>query len=706
MQAVALLALFPGPAPTGGLDSQADPGALLSGQSAATALIGDGAQGPAEAGGPADASAFAQILAGALAAPPAVQSKSTPASDPSVSASRTGSSLNAAAAPSGALAAWLAQTSADGQSPGPASTDSAPVSADPVGRRDAGKPGARGGHGDALSGPITSSPAPQSMADFTLASVLALQPLVAPPTTQAASASVPTGQGGATTVSAAAATDSSAAATDSSAAATAPSVAVTAGAPAVSASDLGAPAASPAPEAPTGGLAPPPQAAPAASSAVASPLSPDPTQAQGATPAPPTTAQGAASTSPSPSPAPAAPPAAPAAGTASSAPGSMSSFAPELIRLSGVAASPAATPAQSAGALPVLPPAPAPAAGPAAGPGADPQHQASASAVQSQAAPASASVPGPTSAADLASPVPPPASLDLQAQIQVQDLALAPSQAQMSPPTPGQGAPAPTASQPSVASQSSAAQSSATQSRLITAQAPGQSRSFAPASQPGRPIPSQGLDASTLAFAGTAPGPTSGQKASSDDGSPSDDPPPGQVAADAAASPDPSLAAFPQPFAAPVASGAATAAAQAALGPQTVSQLAADLVKKVQAKASRFELALEPAGLGRVDVSVRIGADGSVSAALNFSDPQSAEALKAHAGELRDALQQAGFSLGGSDLSFTAGGSGDQSGGGGSSGRSSTHSPFTQIADIADAQAQAAPLRASAASASGVDIRI
>jgi Meckel syndrome type 1 protein len=170
---------------------------------------------------------------------------------------------------------------------------------------------------------------------------------------------------------------------------------------------------------------------------------------------------------------------------------------------------------------------------------------------------------------------------------------------------------------------------------------------------------------------------------------------------------DPSAGAFAQAVSGPAGAGvpAAPAPAQAAVLPHTVSQLANDLVRKVQAKASQFELALDPAGLGRVDVSVRIGADGALSAALSFSSPQAAEALRAHADELRSALQQAGFTLNGSDLSFTAGGSSDQAGGG-SSGRSFTPTSFTQIAEIADSQAQAAPLRGSGASASGVDIRI
>ena len=115
---------------------------------------------------------------------------------------------------------------------------------------------------------------------------------------------------------------------------------------------------------------------------------------------------------------------------------------------------------------------------------------------------------------------------------------------------------------------------------------------------------------------------------------------------------------------------------------------------------------LDPAGLGRVDVSIRIGADGAVSAALHFSSPQAADALKAHAEELRSALQQAGFTLGGSDLSFTTGGGCNGQAGQGAPGRSFASNANTRIPDLADAQVHAAPPPGWPASASGLDIRI
>ena len=138
---------------------------------------------------------------------------------------------------------------------------------------------------------------------------------------------------------------------------------------------------------------------------------------------------------------------------------------------------------------------------------------------------------------------------------------------------------------------------------------------------------------------------------------------------------------------------------------QTVSRLAADIVQNVKGKASRFQLALTPEGLGRVDIDVHIGADGALNASLNFDSPGAADALKAHAGELREALQQAGFNLSGADLSFTAGGSGQQSGQG--QGQPSASPRYAAAAALPEPQA--APALANHVTASpsdGLDIRI
>jgi flagellar hook-length control protein FliK len=90
------------------------------------------------------------------------------------------------------------------------------------------------------------------------------------------------------------------------------------------------------------------------------------------------------------------------------------------------------------------------------------------------------------------------------------------------------------------------------------------------------------------------------------------------------------------------------AAAVAVRGaPQTVANLAAQIVKKLDGRSTQFDIQLDPAGLGKVDVRVAIGADGRMSAAMSFDTPQAAAELKSRAGELQQAMEQAGFDVSG-----------------------------------------------------------
>jgi len=90
---------------------------------------------------------------------------------------------------------------------------------------------------------------------------------------------------------------------------------------------------------------------------------------------------------------------------------------------------------------------------------------------------------------------------------------------------------------------------------------------------------------------------------------------------------------------------AAAVAVRAA--PQTVANLAAQIVKKLDGRATQFDIQLDPAGLGKVDVRVAIGADGRMSAAMSFDTPQAAAELRSRASELQRALEQSGFDLSG-----------------------------------------------------------
>lgn len=150
--------------------------------------------------------------------------------------------------------------------------------------------------------------------------------------------------------------------------------------------------------------------------------------------------------------------------------------------------------------------------------------------------------------------------------------------------------------------------------------------------------------------------------------------------------------------------------------PETVAQLAAQIVKKLEGRSTHFDVELNPAGLGQVNVSIEIGAQGKMTAALSFDTPQAAAELRGRSGELQKALEQAGFDLSGGGLSFDVAGDrgqgrGDlyqqqqqQNEGGASRGRA--FQAVLETADLAAEAAANAALYLQRPSNTGVDVRV
>mgnify|MGYP001627146631 CR=1 FL=1 len=113
--------------------------------------------------------------------------------------------------------------------------------------------------------------------------------------------------------------------------------------------------------------------------------------------------------------------------------------------------------------------------------------------------------------------------------------------------------------------------------------------------------------------------------------------------------------AAPSQASASTAASAGPAAAQARGSPETVANLSAQILKKLDARSTRFDVELTPEGLGKVDVRVEIGAGGRMTAAMSFDTPQAAQELRARAGELQRALELAGFDVSGG-MSFDVAG--------------------------------------------------
>ncbi|MBT9470664.1 MAG: flagellar hook-length control protein FliK [Pseudomonadota bacterium] len=111
----------------------------------------------------------------------------------------------------------------------------------------------------------------------------------------------------------------------------------------------------------------------------------------------------------------------------------------------------------------------------------------------------------------------------------------------------------------------------------------------------------------------------------------------------------------PAPAAATHAAAPAAHAAPVKATPETVAHLTAQISKKLDGQSTKFDVELNPAGLGRVSVSVEIAASGKMTAAMSFESPQAAAELRARSNELQRALEQAGFDLSGG-LSFDVAG--------------------------------------------------
>ncbi|WP_338578256.1 flagellar hook-length control protein FliK [Brevundimonas olei] len=85
---------------------------------------------------------------------------------------------------------------------------------------------------------------------------------------------------------------------------------------------------------------------------------------------------------------------------------------------------------------------------------------------------------------------------------------------------------------------------------------------------------------------------------------------------------------------------------------ETTAQIAAQIIRKLDGRSTRFDMALTPEGLGRVDVSLEIESDGQVTARLAFDNPAAAADLRARADELRRQLLDAGLQVSPDDLEF------------------------------------------------------
>lgn len=111
-----------------------------------------------------------------------------------------------------------------------------------------------------------------------------------------------------------------------------------------------------------------------------------------------------------------------------------------------------------------------------------------------------------------------------------------------------------------------------------------------------------------------------------------------------------------QPTAGPAAAAAqqAQAAYQAAdTAPVNLPQMAFEIARQVQHGTSEFQIRLDPADLGRVNVTLAVDATGNVSAHLAVERADTLALLRQDANNLNQALAQAGLAGGKTNLQFS-----------------------------------------------------
>lgn len=140
--------------------------------------------------------------------------------------------------------------------------------------------------------------------------------------------------------------------------------------------------------------------------------------------------------------------------------------------------------------------------------------------------------------------------------------------------------------------------------------------------------------------------------------------------------------------------------------PVPLNGLAADIALRAAGGNSRFEIRLDPAELGRIDVRLDVDKHGNVTSHLTVERPATLDMLRRDAPQLQQALEDAGLKTGDSGLQFSLR---DQSSSGQNNDHGSgRHSQRVVIADEDTVPAQIAgrTYGRMLGSSGGVDIRI
>lgn len=134
-----------------------------------------------------------------------------------------------------------------------------------------------------------------------------------------------------------------------------------------------------------------------------------------------------------------------------------------------------------------------------------------------------------------------------------------------------------------------------------------------------------------------------------------------------------------------------------------IHALAVSIAAQSQSGTKQFDIHMDPAELGRVDVRLTVDSTGKAQAHLAAEKPQTLELLQRDSGTLARALKESGVQLSNNGLQFSLRGQDRQSGG---TQRFASRGRSLSVSAVAAGSGESASLSNVSASSSGVDIRV
>lgn len=148
------------------------------------------------------------------------------------------------------------------------------------------------------------------------------------------------------------------------------------------------------------------------------------------------------------------------------------------------------------------------------------------------------------------------------------------------------------------------------------------------------------------------------------------------------------------------------ASAQAASVPVPVNGLAVDIATRAAAGNTSFQIRLDPAELGRIDVRLDVDKHGRVTSHLTVDQPATLDMLRRDAPQLQRALEDAGLKTGDGGLQFSLRDQSPQGGQGDSGQGRQSHRLIVSEEISATPQVAGASYGRASGASSGVDISI